>query len=391
MATFRTATDDDFDRVFDLGRQAFNLPGSARERAREDFGPDQVRVLEDGGRIVATLRIHRFAHVWGGRPVAAAGIGGVAVPAESRGRGYASTLMHETLRELRDDGAILSSLYPATVPIYHAAGYGFGGIRTLWRTDLALLPTRGSLDVEVFEPDALDEVVACYDEVAATNDGMLTRDRAWWTKRVMTSVWEEGEPYRYAVREDGRVTGYIVYRLERSKDDWRATLACRDLMWTTPAAGRALLALAAMHRSTGYRISWVGPPTEPLANLMTEDHPEVDFRMRWMLRLVDVPAAIESRGYPPHVETAITIAVEDPVLPGNAGAWRIEVSGGSAKVVPGEAPQAAADVSTWASIWSGLHHPGDAARLGGLRADADALGTLRSIFGGPAPWSADFY
>jgi predicted acetyltransferase len=165
----------------------------------------------------------------------------------------------------------------------------------------------------------------------------------------------------------------------------------RDLIWTTAAAGRTLLSIAALHRSTGERMTWPGPPTDPLADLIAEDPIENDGTFRWMLRLLDVPSAIEARGYPPMVEASVTLSVQDPLFSENEGPWRIEVGGGQAKVFPAERADAAADVQTFASVWSSLHRSRDAARTGGLRATDEALDALDLIFGGPMPWIADFF
>lgn len=391
MPIVRPATIDDFDRIFELGRQAFNIPASARERAREDFAPEHGRVAEDAGDIVATLRLLPFEQRWGGRSIPAAGIASVAVPPEQRGRGHATVLMHETLRELRETGTPVSTLFPATVPIYRACGYGYAGIRSQWRASLHSLPASARAQIEPFGNEQLDEVMACYASALAADNGLIDRGRDWWERRVLRSTWEEGEPYRYLVREGGRVTGYVIYRLERIAGDWRSEVRCRDLVWETEAAARALLALAAMHRSTSGRLLWAGPPTEPLADLLAEDLVELDFRFRWMLRLVDVPGAIEARGYPPHVEAATTIAVQDALLPENAGPWRIEVASGSAKVVPADSAAAHADAAAWASIWSGLHTPAQMIRLGALAASDEAARSLASMFAGPTPWLADFF
>jgi len=391
MPAIRRPTAEEYDRIFDLTRQAFNVPPSVRERGRADFHPEHGRVVEENGTVVATLRTIPFGHFWGGRSVKAAGIGGVAVPAEHRGKGYASSLMRHTLSDLREDGVLLSTLYPATVPIYRNAGYGFGGIRTLWKARLDSLPPRATLHVEEYTDGMLDAVMACYERVARSTAGLVDRDREWWAKRVFRSAWDEHEPYAYVVREGDEVTGYIVYKLEGQKDDWRSMMSCRDLMWTTPDAARALLSLAAMHRSTGSRIGWVGPADEPIADLLPEERLEIDFRFRWMLRLLDVPAAIEARGYPHHVNAAVGIGVRDPLFAENEGPWRVEVTDGVAKVGPADRADATADVQTWASIWSGLHTPTQAARLGGLVASDDALAALSSMFTGPTPWLADFY
>jgi predicted acetyltransferase len=234
-------------------------------------------------------------------------------------------------------------------------------------------------------------VNAAYERFASGTNGLVRRSEDWWQRRVFTD-WENRTAYRYLVREQGEVTGWIVYMLGSAGGDaWRLKVDGRDLVWTTAAAGRTLLSLAALHRSTGVSMTWPGPPTEPLADLIAEDPIEVSETFRWMLRLLDVPAAIEARGYPPLVEASVTIGVRDPLFPENEGPWRIEVGGGQAKVFPAEQADATGDVQAWASIWASLHRARDAVRIGGLEATPQAIEALELIFGGPLPWIADFF
>lgn len=390
MTEIRPATDDDFERIFALTAQGFAVPGSSRERMREDFRPDAYRVAGDRGSILGCLRIMRFSHFWGSRAVPAAGIAGVAVAAEARGRGIGAALMREALRDARAEGLAISSLYPATAPVYRAAGYGFGGVRTRWKVDLTALPVDASLRVEPFGDDARAEIDACYEAVGATQNGLVRRDADWWAKRVWRTT-SDLPMYRFLVREDGRVTGWIDYQQESKAGTWRFALNCRDLHWLTPGAARALLGVAALHRSTAETMTWHGPATEPLADLLREDAIRNDQRFRWMVRLLDVPAAIEARGYPAGVEATVTVAARDPLLPENEGPWLVEVSGGRAKVAPAAEAEAAGDVASLATLWSGLHRARDIVRTGGLRGTERALDALEAMFTGPIPWLSDFY
>ena len=390
MVTIRPATLDDVERIIALRSQAFNSDEHGRDSMRKDPRIEEVRVAELDGKVLGTVRVLSFAHFFGGRPIEAAGISGVAVTAEARGKGVGSTMMRELLRELRSTMPI-SSLYPATVPLYRNTGYGFGGVRTFWKTRLDALPQDGALSTTPFTDDDVDEVNDAYDRFASGTNGLVRRSADWWKRRVLTDG-EDRTGFRYLVREGGEITGWIVYFLSKGTGDaWRMNVDVRDLIWTTPAAGKTLLSLAALHRSTGEMMNWPGPPTDPLADLIAEDPIENDGTFRWMLRLLDVPAAIEARGYSPLIESSVTIAVRDPLFDENAGPWRIEVGGGQAKVFPAEQADATVDVQALASIWSSMHRARDAVRIGGLQATPEAIEALELIFGGPLPWIADFF
>ena len=165
MTTIRPATADDLERVVALRGQAFNIPAAGRERSREETIIEQVRVAEDDtGRVVATARAIPFGHFYGGRAIPAAGVAGVAVAAEARGKGFGTAIMREVLAEQRANDVPISSLYPATVPIYRQCGYGFGSTRAEWKAKLRDLPQdrTSGVEVEEFDIAQLDEINAVY-------------------------------------------------------------------------------------------------------------------------------------------------------------------------------------------------------------------------------------
>lgn len=387
--TIRPMREEERELVRALHRRSFNIPRDIHDKLPQPPA-EYLRVAEEDGRITGALRYHAIAHFFGGRPVPSAGIGGVAVAPEARGRRTAERLVVETLRELRGKGFVASMLYPATVPVYRRCGYEYAGFRVAFRTPLRLLPRSKGIEAEPWSDDDFDQIAACYRSWAAGRNGVVDRPEPWW-QRVLENI-EEAEVMRVCVREAGRITGYMVYTQEKRKDsDWAFDLDCRDLVWTTPGSAHALLTYAGRHRSNARDLVWVGPPNDPLADLIPEQDADYESWFRQMLRLVDVPGAFEARGYPPSLDAAIELAVHDPHIAENAAGWRVEVSDGSAKVTTASGPRSSLDVGTLAAVWAGMLRAGDARRMGRLEASDDDVATLEEMFAGPIPWVNDWF
>lgn len=388
--TVRQMREDERDVVREVHRRSFNVPRKLHESLPVPPA-ETIRVAELGGQVVGALRFHRIAHFFGGRPVPAAGIGGVAVTPEARGHRVAERLMVSTLRELRRDGIAISTLYPATVPVYRRCGYEYFGFRIRYRAPLDALPRSAGLECAAFTDDDRDEIAACYRAWASARNGLIDRPAEWWT-RILTSIEPDEDVYRTCVREDGRITGYLVFTQARRGDShWEFDLDCRDFVWTTPAAASALLSYAGRHRSIGRDIVWTGGANDTMSFLLPEQDAVHDGWFRQMVRLVDVPAAFEARGYPAHVEAAVELRVDDPSIEENAGGWRVDVSGGTAKVAPASRASASVDVRTLAAIWAGMLTASDARRLGSLDATDAEVETLDELFRGPTPWVNDWF
>ena len=386
----RTPQEDERELVLAMTHQAFNPPLRLLESIRS-WPLDDMRVAVADGRTSAVLRVYRFGHFFGGRSVPAVGIGGVAVAAHARGKGIAETLMTESLRELSEQGFAISTLYPATVPLYRRCGYEYAGFRMHYRAPLDALPRGDGPPVEEWGDDDLDDIAGCYRRYATQENGLVDRPDWFWPKRVLKSF-DDTPVRRYCVREDGRVTGYVIYTQEKVPDRaFGFHLECRDLVWTTPGSASALLAFAGRHRSTGVDLLWNGGAGDPVANLLPEQDVDRESWFRQMLRLIDVPAAFEARGYPPPLEAAAELQVHDPAFGRNDAGWRIEAARGAAKVGPAPGARARVDVASLGAMFSGMLAARDARRLGRLDADDETVASLDAMLAGPTPWINDWY
>jgi predicted acetyltransferase len=382
--------EDERDRVFALREQAFNV-SLERQRKSSPFPAENARVAIVDGELAGTLIVYRFGHFFGGRAVPSVGIGGVAVAAHARGRRVAETIMIETLREFRDQSFAISTLYPATVPLYRRCGYEFASFRFHYRSPLESLPRDDAPPVVEWDDSSLVEIADCYRTYASTMSGPVDRPDWFWGKRVL-HVTDDQPVRRYCVREDGRITGYTVYTQDKAGDlPYGFNIECRDLVWTTPASATALLGFFGRHRSTGDHLMWAGPSNDAIANLLSEQDVNHDSWFRQMLRLVDVPAAFEARGYPAPLEAAVEIQIEDPAFGWNDAGWRIETSGGTAKVSPAPSADARVDVRTLGAMFSGLMSARDARRLGRLVANDSDVAALDAMLAGPPPWINDWF
>jgi predicted acetyltransferase len=58
----------------------------------------------------------------------------------------------------------------------------------------------------------------------------------------------------------------------------------------------------------------------------------------WMLRVVDGPAAIAARGFPPAVSATVPLELNDPARPANSGSWQLDVADGKGALSPAVSP-----------------------------------------------------
>ncbi|MFN2590852.1 MAG: sterol carrier protein domain-containing protein, partial [Actinomycetota bacterium] len=145
-------------------------------------------------------------------------------------------------------------------------------------------------------------------------------------------------------------------------------------------------------KGVGQDLEWHGAPTEPLALLLAEQSLSPVWVFRNMSRILDVPGALEARGYP-EVSGSGVFAVDDDLFPDNRGAFLIEADGG--KVHVSRAPDGTAAepirIGALSSLFTGYATPQQASRMGMVNPDHPALELFGRLFAGPSPWTPDFF
>ncbi|MFC4111335.1 GNAT family N-acetyltransferase [Nonomuraea zeae] len=323
-------TAEDLDDVLDLRKRSFGLLSAAdQESWRRAVTPvlSEGRYLGafDGSRLAAAARLRQFTQWWHGRPQPMAGIAGVTVNPEDRGRGLGTLIMRAVIDRGVALGDAVSALYPATTAIYRAIGYEHAGAQynvTIPAESLRHIRPSGQVKLRRMGPGDAAELVSILHRVhgAARASGPICWDEKTW------SHWLADEDDFLYLADDG----FVIYR-------WRGDdMQVDNLVAGSAETMRALWSMVGSSSSIARDVIAPLAPDDPVLWMLRERTKEQVKQVRWMFRVLDVAAAVERRGYLEHLAREAVVTVNDPLR--GSGTWRLEFSGGSAAATPVDGP-----------------------------------------------------
>lgn len=385
-------SDAELDVFANILRESLNFQGGT-DFLRERYDPADLRLLRRGGRVVGGLVLLRVGQFFSGERVAMAGVHAVAIAPEARGSGAGRELMTHVMGELAGPGGPpISALFPATQPLYRSVGFEQAGTLTRYRIPVSSIPV-GPHDLEVerlpADPAAVSAVVGdLYRRIARRTNGFIDRSPWFWQRSIAPRTPVDA----YCVREAGAVTGYLVLGRRwpgHGLPHWE--LSCREMLSETPAAERRLWTLLADERSLARSLLLTGPPSMTGLLGFLEQTAEVESQIAWMLRVVDVEAALAGRGFPGRAGRVV-LEVEDDLVARNRGRFALELDGGRARVQrTDEQGQARLSIRGLAALYSGHHTAERLAAAGLVSGSPDALAGLTALFAAPPPWLGEFF
>lgn len=390
----RFLTEDDLEAAFRLDQHTFNLPEEGREVWIRRALPERRLGAFANGRMVGATAVHAFGQFFGGRSVPMGGVGDVAVVPEHRGKGLARRLLIESLQAMRDRGEVISALYPATTTLYRSVGYELAGAVVSYRVSPKLLRgIRGTGSLETRQVEKGEEpegIRRCYERVAPGINGWLERDDQRW--RSLWSWWHQKHFVYQCAAEDGETQAYLVYRHEPTPPGAEGDFALRveQIVAATPEGLRSVWRTLASFASVVDSITFASSPEDALLLIMPEQHISARGQVRWMLRIVDAQGAVAARGYPPAMEIAVPITLEDETLPENTGAWTLRVADGKGQLEAGGEEGPRFGIGAFSSLYTGWASTHTLARTGLLTGGSPSqLRELDAAFAGPTPWMMD--
>lgn len=393
VTEIRTLTDDDLDAALALARQGFDIPLSRAERSRVLMRPERMLGAFDGGRLVSVATVRPAGQTFGGRTVPMGAVAAVVTAPQHRGTGVGTAVLRVALGRMREEGLPISTLYPATSVPYRRLGWEVAGARVEREVplrSLAELPPPTATEVVPSDGDTspLREV---HRRWSAGEAGMLVRDGAWWERKA--SWWDDHDRgYTYLACREGRPTGYVVYHhgAAEGSDEW-FRLVVDELVAEDRDGALALWRLLATSRSVAVRATYWGGLDDPLLHLLPEQDTRVREDWRWMTRVVDAPAAVASRGFPPGLDVTVGIDLGDPACPWNAGRWVLSAGDGRGRLERGGDGAVSLTANGLAALFTGHSDAWTLRRLGLASGPDGALSRLAAAFAGPAPWMVDFF
>jgi predicted acetyltransferase len=387
----RFLTQNDVEQAFRLDQQAFNTPEERRKLFIKRAVPERKHGAFVDGRLVATTHVHGFGQFFGGRSVPMGGVGDVAVAPEHRGKGLGRRIMTEALHAMRARGEVISALFPATTTLYRGVGYELAGAAVWHQVSPQMLRNlRGRNALETRKVEKGDDPVGirrCYERVAPDVNGWVDRDDRRW--QSLWDWWHEGQYVYGCQNADGEVEAYLVYRHEPTPPGAGGDFGLRveQIVAATPEGLRAVWWTLASSASLVDAITFAASPEDALLLLMPEQRIGVRGQVRWMLRIIDAPAAVSARGYPPSLEFEVPLSVEDALLVDNSGDWTLHLAEGKGRLEPGGSGGPRLGIGALSSLYTGWASTATLSRAGLLEGGSSAQRrALDAAFAGPTPW-----
>lgn len=423
----RFAAPDDIPEIAALWVEAFPAKRTVEQRIRmletggRYGGLETVLVArDDDGRLAGACKIYRMTQHLAGAAMPMMGLAAVAVAPYARRRGLGATLCGVALREARDRGDVLSTLYPFRPSYYERLGWGLAGHLLRYRFRTAHLPAYDEarhVRSARFPADYAG-VTACYDRVAARSNGPIGRDRRIWGYRiagvdlgaqpvdedaVLAGVGDGGN--RVVVCDDDGITGYAILRTIATRAPEDRQIQVRELVAENEAAYRALLGHVAVQKDQWPLGLHFARPDERFGDRLDDPRPPRYRESRSlyfptatriegpMIRVVNAREVLARRPFGAEPATRFTVAVSDPQLPANEGTFSVATgAAGEPNEVrtsgTGSGPRVEADTPTLARLLAGEVAPTDAARLGRARLQGDGR-LLDRLFAARPFWLLD--
>ncbi len=116
---------DDAEAAWALGSLTFGYHAQAMPETPAEPPPGRRTwgIFGADGRLLAKAVDLAQGHWFGGRSVPASGIAGVAVAADQRGRGLSRRVITRLLADVRERGAVISTLFDTTPVPYRRLGW----------------------------------------------------------------------------------------------------------------------------------------------------------------------------------------------------------------------------------------------------------------------------
>ncbi|MEU6346264.1 GNAT family N-acetyltransferase [Streptomyces sp. NPDC046977] len=382
-----TAADDDLWQQYDqLATRSYGHTVNDITHLRHHA---DLQVATRDGRVVAGglgLLVDQF---FGGQPVPSACLAAGCVAPEERGEHLATRMTAARLRPLQEQGAVISTISTSSNGYARRMGWEAPAPVFAWTVtadDLKQSFTDTGLDIEYGHTPEIEDLQR---DLARQWNGPVQRP-AWW------APWKDskGNLTTYRFHAPGRLAGVLSLAMNR-RERHGMNLTVHDFWATDPDTTAALLAFLGRHNTRAETIEFRRGALPPLPTLLHHLHRhrvQAQAWHPWMLRILDVPAAISARGWPPDLDATLPIAIENSTGDG-IDRYLLQIAGGKADLTPTAASSQVTLTRRQLAVWyAGGYRTVTAAQMSGVLTEhVKTLTTLIQATTDHEPWLPDHF
>lgn len=345
----RKATLSDVDILTQMGCESFPSGFSYEERRtlylehpRRRLEED-VLVAEEDNKIVAALSGIPY-EVWlGGVKLPMLGLAGVANSLESRRQGYASKLCTEAIKRGREQGYVISVLYPFRFDFYRKLGWGAVGELIEYRINASSIPNYETRkNVRRFVEDDLTKLSECYQRFVEKNNCLAERSLVVWNSKLKSV--RNRSFLLFVYESEGKISGYVLFEFKVEDDMFNQEIIVRELIYEDSSSYQGLLgfigSLSDQVRTLRYSAQVDEAFHYILKNPRDIDNPTLlglvsktgSYGFSYMLRVLDVEKALRARANYNNITGTATLLIKDEQITENNGFFQITLLNGKLEV-----------------------------------------------------------
>ncbi len=389
----RPVTRDEFDDYRQLFARSFFM---TQERAdsfaylEKDMDLSRTRVLFHNKRMMSLVQIIPFQVWFNDIKIPMGGLATLLTSPENRRQGYTRKMLEYSLKDMKENGFAISVLYARLLDLYRRFGWEVASKFEYYSFHPDHLAEMPDIKGEIipFDEKQIELVNAVYDKFAKTKTCMVMRDEKHWIKRVLGK-------YSYLWKNSKHeIEGYITYDLTPTEGGWKADV--RELITLTHEARCGIFAFLKKLLPQIVKITFKVPIDDlsfSYFSNFSNPAPGVETKIGpgFMLRIIDLKKAFESKRYSPELKGHVVFRIEDQLAPWNDGTFNLMVENGEASLnKTSKLCQFSCDIRTISQIYCGYFDLIQAAQIGQLTIkDNTNLLKINNYFRESTPYMSD--
>ncbi len=279
-------------------------------------------MAEEDGTVQGTYNVLDLTCSCRGAVLDCGGIAGVAVHPARRGSGIGSAMMRYAVREMRERGVPMASLYAYREWYYRRFGYEMCGTRSKLNCPAHRFPHLApELPVRCLPSTEWAQIDGCHQKFVMARNGGSLRDQKLWERIVSDKnvIYAAGDP----------TEAYAI--VQHEVDFWKIQ-SIQEVTWSTARGYRSILGLLANIGVNKTAVEWTEPGDSPFLASYLDQSVDVALNRSIMYRVTDVPAALA--GVQSFGLGSFTFQVIDDVVPENCGPWLVTFNLEGVTIVP---------------------------------------------------------